>query len=595
AEQAIQDSLTNLQTESALRVPGVRLAALAQTLNNQGNLQFAQGQMQQALLSWEKAADFYAQVGNPIGILRSQINQAQALQTLGLYRRALKILTQVSQDLSNQPDSTLKAVSLRILGNTLRLTGELERSEQILQESLAIAQRLSSLEDEGMALLNLGKTAQAKNDLPTALAFYQQAASLATSPSTRLQSHLAQLNVLIDTQQWTTAIALLGAIKDNLAQLPPSHSKVYGQINLADNLMRLQQVQTTPALNVTVPSWKEIAQLLMDAIQQAEQLGDKQAEAYALGSLGKVYENTQQVLIAQTLTERALIIAQAINVPEITYRWQWQLGRLLHHQGKREAAIQAYSEAVKTLQSIRSDLVSNPDIQFSFREQVEPVYRELVSLLLEKNAQGDVSQANLIQARDVIESLQLAELDNFLREACLEAKPVQIDQVDPQAAVIYSIILRDRLAVILSLPQQPLRHYAVSLSQEKLEKLMTQLSYKLVVRSRREFFEPAQQLYDWLIRPAEIALAQSGVKTLVFVLDGALRNIPMASLYDGKHYLVEQYSIAITPGLQLLAPQALQPRQLTALTAGLTQEREGFAPLNYIVQELAAVQAKIPS
>jgi CHAT domain-containing protein len=74
-----------------------------------------------------------------------------------------------------------------------------------------------------------------------------------------------------------------------------------------------------------------------------------------------------------------------------------------------------------------------------------------------------VSQENLQQAREVIESLQLAELDNFFREACLNARPEQIDRVDPKAAVIYPIILPDRLEVILSLPNQPLRHYATSI------------------------------------------------------------------------------------------------------------------------------------
>ena len=58
--------------------------------------------------------------------------------------------------------------------------------------------------------------------------------------------------------------------------------------------------------------------------------------------------------------------------------------------------------------------------------------------------QQGVSQENLKQARDVIESLQLAELDNFFRDACLDAKPVKIEELDPTAAVFYTIILPDR-------------------------------------------------------------------------------------------------------------------------------------------------------
>jgi len=144
---------------------------------------------------------------------------------------------------------------------------------------------------------------------------------------------------------------------------------------------------------------------------------------------------------AQDLTQQALILAQAINASDIGYRWQWQLGRLLKAQGDVKGAIAAYTESVKTLQSLRNDLVAiNSEVQFSFRDEVEPVYRQLVDLLLQSEENSEPSQQNLVQARAVIESLQLAELDNFFRIACLQGKPVQIDQVvdkdDPTAAVV---------------------------------------------------------------------------------------------------------------------------------------------------------------
>jgi CHAT domain-containing protein len=92
-----------------------------------------------------------------------------------------------------------------------------------------------------------------------------------------------------------------------------------------------------------------------------------------------------------------------------------------------------YTQAVKTLQSIRSELVAiSSDNQFTFKESVEPVYRELVSLLLQENA----TQDQLKQARELIESLQLAEMDNFFKDACLDAKPVKIDELDPSCRYI---------------------------------------------------------------------------------------------------------------------------------------------------------------
>jgi CHAT domain-containing protein len=319
-------------------------------------------------------------------------------------------------------------------------------------------------------------------------------------------------------------------------------------------------------------------ELLAVAVQQAKQLRDPRAEAYAIGNLGGLYEQTHQWSIAQDLTQQALLLAQAINASDIAYRWQWQLGRLLKAQGNTQGAIAAYDEAVKTLQSLRRDLVTiNLGAQFSFRDQVEPIYRQLVDLLLPAQDNSEPSQQNLMQARAAIQSLQLAELDNFFRSACLEAKSVLIDQVVDQdnlaAAVIYPILLPDRLEVILKLPQQShLHHYTIRTSQSQVEQTLGQLGQKIVEPDTiQEVKSLAQQVYGWLVQPAEAELQKLRVKTLVFVLDGALRNIPLAALYDGKQYLVEKYAVALNLGLQILNPQPGAARRLKALAAGLSE------------------------
>jgi tetratricopeptide (TPR) repeat protein len=114
-------------------------------LNTQGNLQLALGQSEQALTTWQQAATAYTRVGDSGGSIQSQINQAQALQALGLYRRALVTLESVNQTLRSTPDSLLKVASLRSLGNALRVIGDLERSPQVLQQSLALAQNCNRL------------------------------------------------------------------------------------------------------------------------------------------------------------------------------------------------------------------------------------------------------------------------------------------------------------------------------------------------------------------------------------------------------------------------------------------------------------------
>lgn len=598
ANKAITDSLNLLQSGQNTGNPKDLLQVKAQVLNTQGRLQLSLGQPEQALSTWQQAATAYAQAGDSSGIVRSQINQAQALQSLGLYRRAVKSLNQVNQTLQKQPVSLLKTAGLLQLGNALQVVGDLEQSRQVLQQSLTLVQQLASPQEISVALLSLGNVARLQQDTRAALAFYQQAADASHSQTTKLQAQLQQLNLLLETQKWSAAQALWSQLHSQIAALPASHTTIYARINLAQSLTQLKQSTTS----TSTPAWSDIAHLSATAVQQAKSIGDQRAEAYALGSLGGLYEQTQQLSSAQELTQQALLKAQAIKAPEIAYQWQWQLGRLLKAQGDIQGAIAAYTEAVRTLQSLRYDLVAmNPDIQFDFRENVEPIYRQLVELLLQSKEASGPNQQNLAQARTVIESLQLAELENFFRAACLSAQPVLIDQLLDQesltAAVIYPIILPDRLEVILKLPQQQdLRHYVTSVPQSQVESTLEQLRQNLEQPyTAPEAKSLSQRVYDWLIRPAEADLAQSRIETLVFVPDGSLRNIPMAALYDGKQYLVQKYSVALTPGLSLLNPKPLQQLHLRALAAGLTEAHLGFSALTNVALELNQIKTEVPS
>ncbi len=605
ANRAIATSLQLLQTESST---SDRLKILAQALNTQGRLQLAQGQTEQALATWEKATKVYQQVGDKTGVARSLINQAQALRVLGFYQRIKHTLEQANQVLQDQPDSAIKAAGLLSFGDALRLVGDLKQSQEKLQQSLAIAQQLQSSPAITASWLSLGNTAYAQQQFDEALKYYEQAIATSGSPTTTLQAQLNQLRVFIETKKWTEAQALGTKIQPQLASLPVSRTAIYAQINFTQSLMKLWS-QKSRVGTQEAPTPLTAAQMLKTAQRQAKELGDQRAESYTIGYLGQIYEQTQQWSEAQALTEKALLLAQSSNAPDIAYLWQWQLGRLLKVQadtGKGNSssytsAVAAYKEAINTLSSLRNDLVAtNLDLQFSFRESVEPVYRQLVGLLLQPSQplpnQGGVSQENIQLARQVIESLQLAELDNFFREACLTAQPEQIDRVDPKAAVIYPIILPDRLEVVLSVPNQPLRHYATSISSSDLESILSKMRRSLRRTSLEQERLPVfQKVYDWLVRPAESELSANGIKTLVFALDGSLKNLPMAALHDGQQYLVEKYSIALTPSLQLLQPRPLARQQIQLLVGGLSQARQNFLPLPGVEIELKEIKDKIPA
>lgn len=96
----------------------------------------------------------------------------------------------------------------------------------------------------------------------------------------------------------------------------------------------------------------------------------------------------------------------------------------------------------------------NREVQFNFRDRIEPIYRQSVELLLQEKGYG---KPDLDKARQRIEGLQVAELDNFFREACLSNQFVILDEVvdskNPNTAILYPIILDNHLNVILKLPK----------------------------------------------------------------------------------------------------------------------------------------------
>lgn len=663
-EQARQSLTKSLALLSEQPKTSDQKRTLAATLDIQGQLQLSTGAFDSALETWRQAADLYRKTNNPQAIAVNQINQAQAMQSLGLYPRACQTLTDTLKlpsslcDLGTGPDGVMlaspiapsvQALGFRSLGSVFRIMGQSEKSRAALKQSLKLSENAA---DQAAAYLSLGNTARTQGNKTAAAAsftrsaaqpidclsdlqgtadnFYEQAEicyrQVVVNPTVALQARLNLLSLMVQTRQWQKLPDLLPAIQADLSTLPPSRTSVAAHLKFAQSLMCLHGMQAdtatahqslSPVLQTCTasgdrsfnpsltqnPGWDEVQQKLDIALKHSQALRDKRLEASALGYQGTLAQQMGNASEAQQLTEKALQQINAFSAPEQTYLWQWQLGKLYHLQGKPELAIASYGLAFNQLQSLRRDLVtSDSDLQFAFRDSIEPVYREFVALLLDSDAP---SQAHLRQARDVIESLQLAELNNFFREACIDAHPQPIDQLDAKAAVIYSIVLPERIAVIRSLPGKPLGFYSTKIQASRdgnndgkgeventVEQLLASLS---PVADASTFLGPQQKVYDWLVRPIAAELEQSKIKTLVFVLDGILREVPVAALHDGKQYLIERYSIALTPGLELLQSRSFQPEKLRILAGGLSEARDGFASLPGVKQEVTEISAVFPT
>jgi filamentous hemagglutinin family protein len=314
------------------------------------------------------------------------------------------------------------------------------------------------------------------------------------------------------------------------------------------------------------------------AVTEAQAVRDDRSLSFALGNLAALYEDAGRADEALYLTRRALAAAERADAPDALYRALGREGRLLRARGDRDGAIASLRRAVDVLEEIR----------IGAQGAYAPVYLDLVGALLD-----DGSVDHLKEARGTVERLKAAELRDYFQDDCvaeLEAKTAQLDDLATGAAIVYPILLPDRLELLVTLPSG-LHRYTSPVGSAALAGTAARFRDALQDPGRDRWREDARSLYDALLAPYASDLEREGVDTLVFVPDGPLRTIPMAALHDGTRFLGERYALAVTPSLALTDPEPLGREGLEILLAGVSDAVDGFPALPGVPAELRAIQA----
>jgi CHAT domain-containing protein len=521
------------------------------------------------------------------------IHRAEVDQRTGRIPRALAGLREALAQAELIDDRRRIAVASGSLAITLQAAGAPAGARQALERSLEVAQALDDPVIEATTLINWGNlmAAEVGPDVPLARAIeaYTEAARLAAEagrPSLAARASINAARLLARTGEMAAARDQLNDAVAELENAPDADALAFELIS-AGLIARDLAGASGSRQDLLFAH-----DLLSRAASLAQETGDARTESYALGYLGELYMSQGRDEEALRLSRRALFLAQSEQAREALYRWQWQVGRLLARNDEREAAIQAYEGAVETLQSIRQDLPAfDPETGRSlFRQTVGPVYLELADLLLQRAGERGVpAQADLIDARRVVEQLKTAELEDYFRDNCvalLQSQVRPIDEMAERSAALYPIILPDRLELLLSVADGLLRA-TVPVSAEELGAEARSLREALV--SFQDPLPQAQKLHGWLIAPFADALAERRIETLIFVPDGALRLIPLSVLHDGERYVIERFALATAPGLSLIDPRPISLTEIRPLVSGLTEEVQGFPPLPSVERELESI------
>jgi len=212
--------------------------------------------------------------------------------------------------------------------------------------------------------------------------------------------------------------------------------------------------------------------------------------------------------------------------------------------------------------------LNNPEIRLSV--EPEPSSERLPAT--EQRIRIAETDSELITNYPVVQSLPSTNTElpttQILTEASIREIFSQIEtQTQQKPAAIYVIThpkqLTDQiegvklqnftsgLTLMLVLPDaKPIVKSIPDVEANKLRRTAKEF-YIEVSDPRTTGWPAARQLYKWLIAPLEADLKEAGINTLLFYLDEQLRSIPLAALYDGQNFLIENYNFSLIPSLSL--------------------------------------------
>ncbi|MCC2607873.1 CHAT domain-containing protein [Planctobacterium marinum] len=493
--------------------------------------------------------------------IERSLHSAETLREQGKYPQALLIL-----------DETLAKVAIKskqhtlIMGlkaNLLILQRRYDEAFLILSETQPWAednQWYFIAGDQAHYLANLFLRRQ---NMEKARRWFDKARQLAAQSGDTLLALQSGINWLrMPSQDRQTQQALLTELQQTITTVDPrTGSEVL--LNWAALLMDYLPLAQNRSAHI------ETLFNTLNLILQNQQHYSTATVSQAYGLLARVYQAEHRHNEAVSLFNNAIHTAQTF--PDLLFRWEWLSGQSFRALGNIAAAVASLQRAVQHLEAIRQDIpVDYVDGRSSFRQTLEPLYLELTDLLLQQAKTADDTQPYLSQAQLTMELLKRSELEDYFDNRCVIETQQQLDlaAVSDNTAAIYPIMLEDRLEILVSFSDRIVQR-TVPVSARQIKENATALATSLRTLAP-EYFSLSAYFYDWLILPIQDLLQANQIDNLIYLPDGALRLVPLASLNDGQRFLIEQYSVVTSPGLTLFDTTQTEKGNIRVLLAGLS-------------------------
>jgi CHAT domain-containing protein len=516
--------------------------AEANALNSIGMAYSDLGQLEKALVYFQQALPILHQVGqreteatvlNNVGMICSRVGaQQQALRFLG---RALVIWQAIG-------DRRGEAWTLSNLAVANSRLGEQQKALEDFGQALAIVREIGDRDGEAESLAGMAITYDALGDKQKAFDLLNEALPLAAS-----------------TDDPVLQAGIFGALMHNQKSLQPALAVFYGK--QAVNL--LQQVRSyIKGLN-------------------------KELQASFVASQGERYHNLADLLIAQGRLPEAQQVLDLLKQQEYSDYVRGESSNTLGSLTLTPAEQQAREDYQKST----SQLIQQGEQWSGLRKiasrtpEQEKQYQQLSTQLdaASKGLNDYYARLYVLFGKNSDANKQVADV-----KGDVSALKQTIART-PHTVALYTLVGSDRISIIVVTASATVaREFAIS--ESELNKKVA--AFEGVLRNPAQDPRPlAQELYAALIAPVKSDLDQAGAQTLVWSLDGVLRYVPIAALYDGKQYVLENYdTVTITPASIAHLNEKPDVSAMSTVAMGISQKyEEGLPALPAVAAELNRV------
>ncbi len=465
-------------------------------------------------------------------------------KALDTYGTALKIYTK-----ANGEDSATAAYAMNNIAWVHRRLKDFDKSNRWFRRALPILEKHEGLfsRNVGLVKINIGIVQQQMGNHDAAVRWTMRAMPyIKANPVSTL-----------DEQRWAfDTLAKAFKSKDNPARaITFAKLAVNAQQNIRSLNKSLKQSETKDLRS----EWKKLYRHLADLLIEEGRINEAQA-VLNMEKEQEVYEFLKRDATADLRKTRAIL-----NDSEVS----------------EEQKIQAIAKM--------------------------PVKAALeLSLLRKKISGNDFSTADEDRMLILQDSIQITiddyekDIDAFLKSVSNETGDAQKAQIeasgayqdflsefDRRAAILQIASISDATHLFLTLPEITI-HKKVPITKAELSRLTFGALQSIEARSSSSQ-QKLKALHDALIKPVRQILIDSKVEVLMLNLDGFIRYVPFAALYDGEKYLIEDFALALyTPAVPTKFQRGKRRSERSA-GFGVTAAHPGFSALPGVKKELEAI------